>query len=122
MRKLIESVGWTRENVSQRGCMRIGALKETTPGERRVALAPESCKKLTQAGYEIAIEAGAGDAAGFGDEEYRKLGVAVVADPAALLGSADLVLKITAPAAGEGGRDEVALMRPGAIYVGSLMP
>ncbi len=97
--------------------MRIAVPRETAPGERRVALVPESCKKLTQAGYEIAIQAGAGDAAGFGDEEYRKLGVALVADPAALLGSADLVLKITAPTI-----DEVGWMRPGAIYTGSLMP
>jgi NAD(P) transhydrogenase subunit alpha len=89
-----------------------------------VALVPESCKKLTQAGYEIAIEAGAGDAAGFGDDEYRKIGVAVDADAAALLASADLLLKISAPAVpAEGGpRDEVSMMRPGAISLGSLMP
>ena len=37
--------------------MRIGVPKETAPGERRVALVPESCKKLIQAGYEVAIEA-----------------------------------------------------------------
>ena len=37
--------------------MRIAVPKETAPGERRVALVPESCKKLMQAGYEIAIEA-----------------------------------------------------------------
>jgi NAD(P) transhydrogenase subunit alpha len=45
--------------------MRIGVPKETAPGERRVALAPESCKKLRQAGYEIALESGAGEAASF---------------------------------------------------------
>ena len=104
--------------------MRIAVPRETAPGERRVALVPESCKKLMQAGYEIAIEAGAGDTAGFGDQEYTKLGVTVAADPAVLLGSADLVLKVTAPSvsADDGGRNEVAWMRPGTIYVGSLMP
>ena len=104
--------------------MRIAVPREIAPGERRVALVPESCKKLTQAGYEIAIEAGAGDAAGFGDGEYTKLGVSVVGDPAALLGGANLILKVTAPtvAEGGGGRDEVSWMQPGAIYVGSLMP
>ena len=65
---------------------------------------PESCKKLIQAGYEIAIESGAGDGAGIGDEAYRELGVSVIADPAALLGSADLVLKVTAPPIGGGRR------------------
>ena len=102
--------------------MRIAVPKETSPGERRVALVPESCKKLRQAGYEIAIEAAAGAAAGFPDAAYRELGVAVDPDPAALLGSADLVLKVTAPAAGQSGRDEIRLMRPGAICLGSLMP
>ena len=102
--------------------MRIAVPRETAPGERRVALVPESCKKLMQAGYEIAIECGAGEGAGIGDEKYRELGVSVIADPAALLGSADLILKVTAPTVGGGGRDEVSSMRPGAIYVGSLMP
>jgi len=101
--------------------VRIAVPREIAPGERRVALVPESCKKLMQAGYEIAIESGAGDAAGFADEDYRKLGVTLAEDPASLLGSADLVLKVTAPATGAG-RDEVSWMRPGAIYVGSLMP
>lgn len=107
--------------------MRIGVPKETAPGERRVALVPESCKKLIQAGYEIAIESQAGDAAGFADAAYRELGVTVESGPAAVLGSADLVLKVTAPLVAHGSspapqRDETAWMRPGTIYVGSLMP
>ena len=101
--------------------MRIAVPTETAPDERRVALVPESCKKLIQAGYEIAIESGAGDAAGFGDEQYVELGVGVTSDPATLLGEADLVLEVTAPSTAAG-RDEVSWMRPGAIYVGSLMP
>jgi NAD(P) transhydrogenase subunit alpha len=111
--------------------MRIGALKETTPGERRVALAPESCKKLIQAGYDVAIEAGAGDDAGFSDAAFAEVGAILEADPAALAGSSDLLLKVTAPTVGvlgadahqrEGGRNEVGWMRPGTIYLGSLMP
>jgi NAD(P) transhydrogenase subunit alpha len=102
--------------------MRIAVPKETAPGERRVALVPESCKKLITAGYEIAIEPVAGDAAGYTDDEYREAGAAVRTDPASLLGSADLVLKVTAPVAGHSTRDEVGWMRPGAIYLGSLMP
>jgi len=100
--------------------MRIAVPKETSAGERRVALVPESCMKLMQAGYDIAIEGSAGEAAGFLDAEYRDLGVSVAPDPAALLGSGDLVLKVTAPAAA--GRDEAGWMRPGTIYLGSLMP
>jgi NAD(P) transhydrogenase subunit alpha len=94
-----------------------------------VALVPESCKKLIQAGYDIAIESGAGDAAGFPDSAYTDVGASTVADPAALLATGDIVLKVTAPTvaggngpSGGGGRDETAWMKPGAIYVGSLMP
>ncbi len=101
--------------------MRIGVPKETAPGERRVALVPESCKKLKLAGYDIAIEAGAGVPAGFPDDAYRELGVGVESDPAALLGAADVALELGPPSA-EGGRDEVAWLRPGAVYLASLMP
>jgi proton-translocating NAD(P)+ transhydrogenase subunit alpha len=107
--------------------VRIAVPRETGPGERRVALVPESCRKLVQAGYEIAIESGAGEAAGFPDSSYTDAGAAIVSDPAALLGSADIILKVTAPSAGGAPgnvdvRDEIAWMKPGAIYVGSLMP
>jgi NAD(P) transhydrogenase subunit alpha len=102
--------------------MRIAVPRESAPREQRVALVPESCKKLGQTGYELTIEAGAGAAAGFPDPAYQDVGAIIVADPAALLGSADLVLKVNAPALADSGRDETGWMRPGAIYVGSLMP
>ena len=47
--------------------MRIAVPQETAPGERRVALVPESCKKLVQAGYEVSVEADAGRDAGYSD-------------------------------------------------------
>jgi NAD(P) transhydrogenase subunit alpha len=97
--------------------MRIGVPKEAAPGERRVALVPESVKKLIQAGYDVSIEAGAGETAGYPDAAYRDSGAAVETDSASLLGSADLVLKMGAPTAAE-----VSSMRQGAIYLGSLMP
>jgi NAD(P) transhydrogenase subunit alpha len=102
--------------------MRIAVPKESAPRELRVALVPESCKKLAQAGYEIVVESGAGLAAGFPDSAYRDAGATVSTDAAALLGSADLVLRINPPAPDSGGRTEVSWMRPGTIVVGSLMP
>ncbi|HET7040244.1 MAG TPA: hypothetical protein VFH97_10190, partial [Gemmatimonadales bacterium] len=101
--------------------MRIAVPKETRPGERRVALAPESCKKLIQAGYEVHVETRAGEPAFYPDDQYRQAGAAIEADPAQLLGGADIVLKVNAPAV-NGGRNEVEWMRPGAYYLGSLMP
>jgi H+-translocating NAD(P) transhydrogenase subunit alpha len=102
--------------------MHIGVPKETSPGERRVALVPESCKKLIQAGYTVAVEAGAGEQAGFSDAQYREVGTALETDPAALLGAADIVLKVSPPADRNGSGDEIEWMRQGAVYVGSLMP
>jgi len=100
--------------------MRIGVPREVQPGEARVALVPESCKKLVQLGYEVAVENGAGVAAGFPDAAYRDSGAVPVGDAATLFGSADLLLKVTPPALT--GRDEAAWLRPGSIYLGSLMP
>ncbi len=102
--------------------MRIAVLKETAPREQRVALVPESCKKLVQAGYEIGIERNAGVAAGALDEAYAAAGATVVGDPAELTRSAGLVLKVGPPALGDTGRDEVGWLSPGTIYLGSLMP
>lgn len=102
--------------------MRIGVPRETLPGERRVALVPESGKKLIQAGYAISIESGAGQEAGFSDAAYRDVGVTVEPDPAVLLRGSDLVLKVNAPGSRNGPGSETEWMREGAIYVGSLMP
>jgi H+-translocating NAD(P) transhydrogenase subunit alpha len=102
--------------------MQIGVPKETSSGERRVALVPESCKKLIQAGYTVSVEAGAGESAGFPDSAYREVGVGIESDPAVVLASADLVLMVNAPRSGDGQGDEVQWMRRGSIYLGSLMP
>jgi len=101
--------------------MKIAVLKEIRPGETRVALAPETCKKLAQAGYTVAVESGAGAAAFYPDEAYKEAGVAVESDPVALAGGADLVLKVNGPSV-EPARNEVQWMRPGTIVLGSLQP
>ena len=97
--------------------MRIVVPRETAAGERRIALVPESCKKLIQAGYDIAVESGAGNAAGFLDQSYADVNASMWGDPASLVAEGDVVLKVTAPS-----ELEIARMKPGAIYIGSLMP
>ena len=102
--------------------MRIAVPKETRPGERRVALVPESCKKLIQSGHTIGLEAGAGGTAYFPDEAYRSVGVTIESDPEPLFGSADLVLQVGPPAIGGAARrSEVQWMRPGTLWLGSMM-
>ncbi len=103
--------------------MKIAVPKETRPGERRVALVPESCKKLVQAGYAVAVESGAGVSAHYLDDAYTQAGATIESEPAALLGSADFVCKVNAPATNFAtGRNEIAWMKPGAFLLGSLMP
>ena len=97
--------------------MRIAVPQETAPGERRVALVPESCKKLVQAGYEVSVEADAGRDAGYADAAYREAGATIESDRSALVSGADILLKVGPPA-----RDEAGWLRAGAIYLGSLMP
>jgi NAD(P) transhydrogenase subunit alpha len=61
--------------------VRIAVVRETRPHERRVALVPELVAKYTDAGYEVVVEAGAGEAAMFDDAEYEAAGATIVPDP-----------------------------------------
>jgi NAD(P) transhydrogenase subunit alpha len=103
--------------------MKIAVLRETRPGERRVALVPESCRKLIKDGSAIVVEAGAGLAAGISDAAYQEAGASVASDAAGIASAADLLLCVNPPGlGGEAGRNEVEWLRPGAFCVGSLMP
>lgn len=96
---------------------RIGVPRETFPGEKRVATVPDVVEKLIKLGFEVAIEAGAGDAANFSDDSYRAAGAQVLPDAAALWGASDIVLKVRPPSP-----DEVALMREGGTLIGFVWP
>jgi NAD(P) transhydrogenase subunit alpha len=93
--------------------VRVGVPRETAPGERRVALVPESVPKLTALGLEVAVERGAGHPAAFTDEAYEEAGATLVDNAL----DADLVVKVARPSA-----DEVAKLRSGAVLVGFLAP
>jgi H+-translocating NAD(P) transhydrogenase subunit alpha len=95
----------------------IGVPRETAPGERRVALIPETARKLATAGARIRIERGAGLAAGFTDEAYAETGAEPVADIAQALEAADIVLCVQPPAPAQ-----LLRMRQGAVLIGLLAP
>jgi NAD(P) transhydrogenase subunit alpha len=100
--------------------MRIGVLRETVPGERRVALVPDAVTKLVAAGHQIVVQRGAGEAAGFLDAAYEKAGATLAADAAALCGgNPEIVVKVRKPSSAEAallpkGSTLVALLTPGA--------
>ncbi len=77
--------------------MKIGTPKEVYQGEARVAMTPDSALQLQKLGYECAIEAGAGAAAGFTDEAYAEAGVEVIKTAAALWKACDVVAKVRQP-------------------------
>jgi proton-translocating NAD(P)+ transhydrogenase subunit alpha len=95
--------------------MIAGVLKEVEEGERRVALVPESVPKLK--GLEVEVESGAGEEAGYLDEDYRKAGAKVASDSKALMRDAGIVLKIKPPTP-----KEAALLKQGGTIISYLYP
>ena len=95
--------------------MKVSVVKETAPGERRVALVPEAVVKLRAAGLELLVETKAGAGAWVNDDAYAAAGASVVSKAEAL--SADVVLMVGKPDAGT-----VAALRPGQVIVGMLSP
>ena len=103
--------------------MKIGIAKERRAHELRVAVTPDTVKKFIGLGAEVAIEAGAGLGSSYTDEAYVAAGARIVPDAAAAISDADIVLKVQRPlSAAEGGPDELALLKRGAMLVGILAP
>jgi NAD(P) transhydrogenase subunit alpha len=96
--------------------MKVGVARETAAGERRVALVPEALGKLTAAGLEILVEAGAGAGAAIPDQAFTDAGASVVTTDA-LYAAADVILRVQKPAG-----PEVARLRRGQVLVGLLSP
>ncbi len=97
--------------------MIISVPKETTPGERRVALTPDAVKRLAGTGASVRVERGAGDAAGFADEDYRAVGAEILPDAATLRRAADVLVTVYRPA-----ESDVADLKESAVLVGMLQP
>lgn len=101
--------------------MKIAVVKEIVAGERRVAIVPDGVTRLTEAGFAVFVEAGAGEGAHFGDEAYEKAGATIVADAKQLWSEADVVLKVQRPVENETlGGHEIDALKEGAVIVGLL--
>jgi NAD(P) transhydrogenase subunit alpha len=96
--------------------MRIGVPKETTPGERRVALVPEVVKRLVDQGQEVVVQRGAGGGALIPDAAFEEAGARLVDDPGDALG-ADVVIKVAAP-----NEQETARLGSGSLLIAFLGP
>jgi H+-translocating NAD(P) transhydrogenase subunit alpha len=97
--------------------MKIVVLRETQAGETRVALVPESVRKLTGLKAAVAVESGAGLDAGATDEDYVGAGAEVSSDRDALLAAADVLAAVNRPAI-----DDLARMKQNAVLIAFLRP
>ena len=97
--------------------MNVVVLREIRSGEARVALMPESVRKLVALKVSVQIESAAGLNAARTDDDYREAGAEVSSDRIALLGKADILVVVNRPDA-----EDVALMRNGAVVLGFLRP
>ncbi len=97
--------------------MKVGVPKEIAPGERRVALVPETVGRLVKSGLEVLVEHDAGELAYYPDTAYEQAGARIVADGASVYREADLVAKVQRPLG-----DEVERLRSGQVLIGFLQP
>ena len=95
----------------------VAVPAETADAERRVALVPEVIGRLTGAGAEVVVQAGAGRHASYADEDYHAAGARVAPDLSAAVNGADVVVKVAAPTPEEAGQ-----LPTGSAYVGFLAP
>jgi len=91
---------------------RVAVPKEVAPGEARVALTPEVIPRMVKAGYEVIVEAGAGERSRYPDAAYTQAGAKLATDRVALFGGADVVVKVQIPSV-----EESAAMRSGTVVV-----
>ncbi|HVV16325.1 MAG TPA: Re/Si-specific NAD(P)(+) transhydrogenase subunit alpha [Polyangia bacterium] len=101
--------------------MKVGIPKEIYPHERRVAVVPETVHKIRKLGYEVVVEAGAGDTSSFADAVYIEAGAAIAPNAAALYAEADVILKVRQPVATPTGH-EADLLKEGATVISFIWP
>ncbi|MFT3923398.1 MAG: Re/Si-specific NAD(P)(+) transhydrogenase subunit alpha [Myxococcales bacterium] len=103
--------------------LKVFVPKERRAGETRVAVTPDTVKKLVKEKLEIVVEAGAGEAASFLDKAYEAAGATLTKDLPGAWSSADIVLKVTEAAENADlGKHEADAMKPGALLVGLMSP
>lgn len=103
--------------------MKVGVPKEVRNNERRVALVPDSVSRLTNAGVEVIIQAGAGETAYFFDDAYVTAGATIVPDAQSVFESADVIVKVQRPTFDqEQAKSEIAMMPSRTVLVALLQP
>lgn len=103
--------------------MIIGIPSEVKTGEKRVAMSPANVQSLTDKSVKVLIQANAGAAAGYPDEEYTAAGATITADRAEIFASADIILQVQSFGSNnENSDDDLALVRAGQLIIGMMDP
>ena len=102
--------------------MKIAIPKEVREGETRVAVSPDTVKKLAALGAEVWVQSGAGLASAVTDAAYGQAGAKIADGARATYAGADIVLKVARPMTAAEGSDEIALIPEGATLIGMLQP
>lgn len=95
--------------------MKIAVPAESTPGETRVALVPETVARLTRDEHSVTVQTGAGEAAGFRDSDFTEAGAGIAPSAAEAIDGADVICKVGPPT-----DDEIAALGDGQLIVGVL--
>lgn len=98
--------------------MKIAVPKERLSDELRVAASPDSIKKLNALGFDVTIEAGAGEGASFSDDALKEAGATISSDASSAIQGSDIVLKIRGPVADAG--DDLSQYTSSTILIASL--
>ena len=103
--------------------MNLGVVKESFPGEKRVALVPANISQIKKTGLEILVESGAGSLAGYPDSDYESKGAKIVNSRSELFASSDIILYVRGLGANlTEGRADLDLMKSGQVLVGLFDP
>ncbi len=103
--------------------MIVGVPRESYPGERRVALVPTVLPALAKSGVEVVLESGAGEQAGYPDEQYSGHGAKILPDRAAVFAAAEIIVQVLCCGANDiTGEQDLPLFRTGQSLIGFLRP
>jgi NAD(P) transhydrogenase subunit alpha len=101
----------------------VGVVKESFPGERRVALVPGVIAVLAKAGLEVLVETGAGWEAGYPDASYTEKGGKIAPNRAAVFSAADIIVQVLSYGANDKtGRADTSLLRRDQVLIGFMRP
>jgi H+-translocating NAD(P) transhydrogenase subunit alpha len=97
--------------------MRVAVPRETLPGEQRVALVPDSVKRLAAKKIDVSVETGAGVASHASDDDYKALGATIEPTRASLFAAADAVVQIRIPTP-----EQILELKEGSVFISLLLP